>query len=187
MAKNADGELEVLVGNKQLLSLFFIVVILLGVFFTMGYVLGRNSASGSATATAVRKETPATTASGFPNTYSGTDLPSAPTPAPTAPAATPDTPAAVEARPPVHEAVSPVAPTEPVAGQTYLQVVASTRAEVDLVVSVLKRKGFHALTAPGPSADLFRGLVGPLADAAAVAENRAGLEKAGFKPILRKY
>jgi len=188
MAKNVDGEFEVLLGNKQVLSVFFVVVILLGVFFTMGYMLGRNSGSGGATTAAARKEAPTTAASGFPNTYSGTDLPSAPTPAPSAPAAKPDAPAAVETRPPVREEFSPVAPTEPVSGQTYFQVIASTRAEVDLVVSVLKQQGFHALTAPGPSEGVFRALVGPLANPTAVADTRTLLEKAGFiKPILRKY
>jgi len=39
-----DGEYELVLGNRQLLSAFFIVVILFGVFFTMGYVVGRNSA-----------------------------------------------------------------------------------------------------------------------------------------------
>src|SRR4051794_12419846 len=43
--KNEDtGEFELVLGNKQLLSGFFIVVILFGVFFTMGYIVGRNSA-----------------------------------------------------------------------------------------------------------------------------------------------
>ena len=44
MAKNEDGEFELVLGNRQLLSVFFIVVILFGVFFTMGYIVGRNSA-----------------------------------------------------------------------------------------------------------------------------------------------
>src|SRR5580704_13154019 len=44
MAKNEDGEFELVLGNRQLLSVFFIVVVLLGVFFTMGYIVGRNSA-----------------------------------------------------------------------------------------------------------------------------------------------
>src|SRR5580700_11136054 len=43
MAKNEDGEFELILGNRQLLSVFFIVVVLLGVFFTMGYIVGRNS------------------------------------------------------------------------------------------------------------------------------------------------
>ena len=32
-----DGEYELVLGNRQLLSAFFIIVILFGVFFTMGY------------------------------------------------------------------------------------------------------------------------------------------------------
>src|SRR3974390_650853 len=43
MPKNEDGEFELILGNRQLLSVFFIVVVLLGVFFTMGYIVGKNS------------------------------------------------------------------------------------------------------------------------------------------------
>ena len=43
MARNEEGEFELILGNKQLLSVFFIVVVLLGVFFAMGYIMGRNS------------------------------------------------------------------------------------------------------------------------------------------------
>ena len=43
MPKNEDGEFELILGNRQLMSVFFIVVILLGVFFAMGYIVGRNS------------------------------------------------------------------------------------------------------------------------------------------------
>ena len=44
MAMNQDGELELVLGNKQLFSMFFIVVVLLGICFLMGYVVGKNSA-----------------------------------------------------------------------------------------------------------------------------------------------
>jgi cell division septation protein DedD len=43
LARNDDGEFELILGNKQLVSVFLIVVILLGVFFSMGYIVGRNS------------------------------------------------------------------------------------------------------------------------------------------------
>ena len=46
MPRNDEGEFELVLGNKQLLSVFFIVVILIGVFFTMGYIVGRNSGPG---------------------------------------------------------------------------------------------------------------------------------------------
>ena len=46
MPTNEEGEFELVLGNKQLLSVFFIVVLLLGVFFTMGYIVGRNTMPG---------------------------------------------------------------------------------------------------------------------------------------------
>src|SRR5258707_9617654 len=59
MPRNDDGEFELILGNKQLLSVFFIMVILLGVFFTMGYIVGRNSTpvTGPATASVAPGET----------------------------------------------------------------------------------------------------------------------------------
>jgi cell division septation protein DedD len=48
MARNEEGEFELVLGNKQLLSVFFILVVLLGVFFTMGYIVGRNNPSTEA-------------------------------------------------------------------------------------------------------------------------------------------
>src|SRR3954470_19281838 len=49
-AASEPSEFELVLGNKQLLSVFFIVVVLLGVFFTMGYIVGRNSAPVDAAA-----------------------------------------------------------------------------------------------------------------------------------------
>jgi outer membrane biosynthesis protein TonB len=37
------GEIEMALGNRQLLSVFFIVVALLGIFFTVGYIVGRSA------------------------------------------------------------------------------------------------------------------------------------------------
>jgi len=42
MPTNEEGEFELVLGNKQLLSVFFVAVLLLGVFFIMGYIVGRN-------------------------------------------------------------------------------------------------------------------------------------------------
>ena len=49
MSEN-DGERELVLGNKQLLTIFFVAVLLCGVFFAMGYVVGGNSAKSSLTA-----------------------------------------------------------------------------------------------------------------------------------------
>lgn len=61
MARNEEGEFELVLGNKQLLSVFFILVVLLGVFFTMGYIVGRNNPSQEAVNVAIlRKPMPPT-------------------------------------------------------------------------------------------------------------------------------
>ncbi|MGB9606069.1 MAG: SPOR domain-containing protein, partial [Bryobacteraceae bacterium] len=77
---------------------------------------------------------------------------------------------------------------EPTPGQTFLQVAALRRTEAELLVDVLKRKGFPALVAPGPSETLFRVLVGPLKDQEEIAQMRRRLEDAGFRSsYVRKY
>ncbi|MDQ6699785.1 MAG: SPOR domain-containing protein [Acidobacteriota bacterium] len=54
MSETETGqEQELVLGNKQLLSVFFIVVALLGVFFTMGYIIGRNTGGSAGAATQV--------------------------------------------------------------------------------------------------------------------------------------
>jgi outer membrane biosynthesis protein TonB len=50
LARTEDGEFELVLGNVQLISVFLIVVILLGVFFSMGYIVGRNSVPAAVTA-----------------------------------------------------------------------------------------------------------------------------------------
>ena len=56
MPRNDDGEMELVLGNKQLLSVLFILVVLLGVFFTMGYIVGRNNPSDNTVRLAAAKQ-----------------------------------------------------------------------------------------------------------------------------------
>ena len=58
MPRNDEGEFELVLGNRQLLGVFFIVVILLGVFFTMGHIVGRNSAPAMPDSTLAKKAGP---------------------------------------------------------------------------------------------------------------------------------
>ena len=187
MPKNNDGEFELILGNRQLLSVFFIIVILLGVFFTMGYIVGRNSAPLVADSTPPPKST---------NPPMVVETPARPTESTPAPAAEPQTPAAVEPPKPAPEPEpTPVAPAKasepaktaksdakarPVAGQAYLQLAATSRHEAEIMVDVLHKKGFRALLAeiderPGT----FRVLVGPVLDNT-TNKIRADLQGAGF-------
>src|SRR5437773_1409325 len=67
MPRNDEGDFELVLGNRQLLSGFFIVVILFGIFFTMGYIVGRHSspaplnttAAASTDSASVRSPSPA--------------------------------------------------------------------------------------------------------------------------------
>ena len=203
MPRNDEGEFELILGNRQLLSVFFIVVVLLGVFFTMGYIVGRNSGpAASSMAQNTKQATPDTPVAAA----ASQSAPDAATPPPDPKQVDATKPSAIEThpaaetprvqeppkrqRPPEPE---PVPPTRamPLNGETYLQVAAIGKPEADLFVDVLSKKGFHALDAPVPgSAALFRVLVGPLKDASTIAKIRTELQNAGFKgydAIVRKY
>lgn len=60
MFQDRDGEKEILLGNKQLLGIFFVLVILFAVLFGAGYMVGRTSGEKKPTEAAVEaKSTPA--------------------------------------------------------------------------------------------------------------------------------
>src|SRR5438132_8880047 len=50
MLRTNDRESEILLGNKQLLGIFFAVALLLGVAFYGGYMVGRSSSAKKASA-----------------------------------------------------------------------------------------------------------------------------------------
>lgn len=78
MAKNADGQVELVLENRQLLVTFFVIVGLCGVFFSLGYIVGRNTLSSAAKAPQTALNT--------------TESPSKPSPMPPAPEAAKNTP-----------------------------------------------------------------------------------------------
>jgi hypothetical protein len=186
LPKNEDGEFELILGNRQLLSVFFIVVILLGVFFTMGYIVGRNSGTLTADVAATPApdgkpqvvEPPAKIADPAP-------APSPPTEtAPQQPANEPEPAPTPAPEPPKPEKVKPepvrTEASHPAAGQTYLQLAATSKHEADIMVDVLRKKSFKAMAAeidekPGT----YRVLVGPITDTTAN-KLRADLQGAGF-------
>jgi sporulation related protein len=207
VAKNEDGEFELILGNRQLLSVFFIVVILLGVFFTMGYIVGRNStpAGGTEIASARKSETKplvvespahdaATSPSASPSAPPIETAPqvSAPADAPRAsePAPRPEPsrverakPEPVKSREPEKPAAAPPPSpggAQPGAGETYLQLAATGQREADIFVDTLRKKGFKSKSAEVPEKPgTYRVLVGPL-DPADINRMRADLQGSGF-------
>lgn len=198
MPKNEDGEFELILGNRQLLSVFFIVVVLLGVFFTMGYIVGRNSPVATPEVAAEKKETTKPLVVGPPTAASGasgaTQAPSKEAAAQaTAPTETaPQQPEAAKPEPVRQEPVRQEAPAKPEPAKpkpapgedrpsgTYLQLAATTQREADIEVDVLRKKGFRALAAEIPEKPgMFRVLVGPVPEAS-INKMKSDLQNAGF-------
>jgi hypothetical protein len=76
---------------------------------------------------------------------------------------------------------------KPVPGDTYLQMAAVDRGMAEVLVEVLRRRGFQAVVASGPTEDIFRVLVGPIEGAATLARVKADLQTAGFTSFARKH
>ncbi|HTB10649.1 MAG TPA: SPOR domain-containing protein [Bryobacteraceae bacterium] len=203
MPKNEDGEFELILANRQLLSVFFIVVVLLGVFFTMGYIVGRNSGPAPVDVASARKpeSKPIVVESPAPqDTAAPTPTPAAAAPTSTQPQREADAPKPEPRREePVAKKESPAkkekekpAPVSapPASGQTYLQLVATAKAEADVMVDVLHQKQFKAIAVEIPEKPgLFRVLVGPLADGT-LNKVKSDLTSSGFpgdKAIKKVY
>jgi len=207
--RNDEGEFELVLGNRQILSVFFIVVVLLGVFFTMGYIVGRNSAPviaevqkkaekpltvepaapAAETEPAPIKETsaPKETAQQVPSETSAAEAKeekpeAAPEPKATKPEVKESETKAERAKSeaPAKEKPRASSADQPIPGQAYLQLAATSKREAEVMVDVLRQKGFKSLAAeiqekPGT----WRVLVGPIGEGGAAAL-RADLQKSGF-------
>jgi cell division septation protein DedD len=186
-----ENEQEFVLGNRQLISAFFVVVMLLGVFFVMGYIVGNNSKNEAGAKKSASVEPAPTASSALPQD-------TAPVPPPVVPQEQP--PAQTEpARPVVREkalrekaeapaAVEKSAAThvESAAGHTYLQVSAVKRPAADSIVKTLKDRGFPALLGESSRPELFRVLVGPYADTETLSKAKTDLKAMGFDAVVSK-
>ena len=199
MRNNETGEFELVVGNRQLLSGFFIVVLLFAVAFAMGYVVGQNSprssklqaeAAGSSPAQAsdARPQpspppVPVPAASTAENPPSRPAADASPHPSTQAPPQ-PTTQPAREGSQPVVAAAAPPPPVEPSVPGTYWQVMAVPQPDAEVVMRTLRDKGFPASLSQGPN-NLMRVLVGPFSDTQTMGKAKTDLENAGFHPIRK--
>lgn len=210
MLRNADGESEILLGNTQLIGLFFLLAVLLGVSFTAGFMLGHGSFGKKADAVAATPSVPQADSGGRTELVQPADpaahgSESRAEPAPTAASATPSpSEAAVDQKtaeaspkpapkpPPVEEAPKArpgqIEPFVPQPGQTFLQVAAELHDSAVSAASVLNRSGFNTHVVLAPNGKLFRVLVGPVKDKADLAATRDALKAKGFlQVIVRTY
>jgi hypothetical protein len=215
--RNEDGEFELILGNRQMMSVFFIVVLLFGVIFAIGYILGRNSSGPSTEMAAVHKPekavvvpSPARDSNPAPAAEPA-QLPSPDPPKAEIKQPEPEKKAAPKPEPPKQEVAkvekpkpetkaekkaekaAKAAPPPPASSEpsgTYLQLAATTEHEANLEVDVLRKKGFKAMSAEVPEKHgLFRVLVGPLPEGS-LNKTKTDLHAAGFpgdKAIKRSF
>jgi cell division septation protein DedD len=183
-----EGEKELVLGNKQLISLFFVIVALCGVFFALGYMMGRPSGKQLSSI-------PDTSATSTPETVSpapasAQDSQQSEPPRETSPGDVQPVPADPQPEPPsthtqaAHDVPPAAAPAPATAGRdegaTYLQVTALGRVDAANLIKTLKEQSFPALLADSSKPDLFRVLVGPYHQTADVADAKARLKALGF-------
>ncbi len=204
-----DDERELVLGNKQLLSLFFVAAVLCGVCFAIGYMVGRNTSKvplpadqqAGTTTEGRRTQADASPESTVPPTEPPVtglaETKSAETKsAETKPAAEADAPqnSAIEPRPLVSEpkaydkkaeAAKPVADdplvvTAPEAGASYLQVAALPREDAEGMVKTLRGQKFPVIMAMSPKRTFFRVLVGPYRQTMQLSDAKSRLKALGF-------
>jgi cell division septation protein DedD len=209
MLRDGDNETEILLGNKQLLGIFFVVAILLGVAFYGGYMVGKTMPGKKPATAASGQETAGTasatagsggethTLSGDTSTAGEVNPTDATEPEMTASSRPPlGTPKPRKAQPPESFASQQAETSSktgsnfaPQPGQEFLQVAAVARDEALGVANVLHAKGFHAHAVPKPgNPKLYRVLIGPLRDAGDLSSTRDALRKTGFREVIvQKY
>ena len=209
MRNNETGEFELVVGNKQLLSGFFIVVLLFAVAFAMGYVVGQNTqrpaklASDGAPASVANtaadsRPQPASPVpvpvSSTPPAPSGATGPQSPdaaaqsTPQPTTQPATQPAqapPSAVAEKPAAPPLATGIVASSELPAGSFWQVLAVKPEVAEAMRQTLKDKGFQVSLTPGTN-NLTRVLVGPYNDSPSLGRAKTELETAGFRPVRYK-
>ena len=201
MAKNVDQQTELVLENRQVVGIFLGMALLCGIFFALGYVVGRNTASPSA-ALAQNDE----------GSGQASEKPSA-LPSPSYMQSNPaaagqnsagqasdtnlnfynsvqqDQPQGMQpATESADGAAAPAAaPVESPPPGILVQVSALTRREdADSLVALLKEMKLPVLVTSGENDSLFHVVVGPYQNEAEAQKTKQVLEQEGFRPFIRR-
>jgi cell division septation protein DedD len=202
------GAGERVLESRHVIGLFMLMLLFSGVFFTLGYVMGRNEYDGSVRAATDFFKKPGTSVAPKAEVNSKRTNNSVPAGKPTDTAAPPNSdwefyhagdnkktedhlkpvPVAVKTAPPRISGGSSKALNAPfIPGGSYtLQVAALRKESVALeLANRLQKKKFPAFVLPPQGDKYYRVQVGPYADSKAADAARKGLEDAGFKAIVK--
>lgn len=182
-------ETEITLGTGKLLGIFFALVIVCAVFFTMGYLLGKSASAGGRTeivgavpsgGNSAGKPSAVNKTAENPALYSGsTDAqvtPSAATPGnvssnSSAPADSSPAPAEIKTSP---------------TGSYLVQVAAVSKQEdAEILVSALRKKQYPGFIASAAGDALFHVQVGPFSDAKDADTMRNRLVSDGYNAIVK--
>jgi DedD protein len=200
MAESETDELqdtEIVLGTGKLLGIFFGLVLLCSVFFTMGYLLGRNNAAGSKTeiiggdaSGGVPVHKPSAVNKTSETAPAGSVTGSQPSQAPAVASPAPASTSASATLVPASSSTAPVADAQNRApsGATYMVQVAavSKREDADILVSALQKKQYPVFVGSASGDTLFHVQVGPFTDPKDAETMRSRLAGDGYNAIVKK-
>ncbi len=213
MPKNSDRPGELVLENHHLLGIFFAIVALSGVFFALGYIVGRNTFSPSAAAALAESEAGAAAAK--PSPMPPAAYYARPTPPVTpveeqpgsaepelqfdqtlgeqGPEARLESPGsgaasgASQAQTSLPREPSAPAAIGPSPAGILVQVSALTRhQDAETLLKLLKDKNLPVLVTTGTGDSLYHVVVGPYQNDAEAQQVKKMLEEDGFQPILKR-
>jgi cell division septation protein DedD len=180
---------EFTLSTSKLLGLFFGLVIICGVFFTMGYMLGKSTSAGGRTE--IVATVPSGSAAGKPSAANKTpEAVPAPSPAASDASTKPADQAAQPSGSKAPDASNPQPTGDEIkngAASSYMvQVAAVSKSEdAEILVSSLRKKQYPVFIANAPGDPLFHVQVGPFSDKKDAEAMRTRLSGDGYNAIVK--
>ena len=185
----AAHDVEISLGTGRLLGLFFAFVVVCGIFFGLGYTLGRSVGPAAAT---VQAASPASANAAKPKASAAPE-------ASTSPSANDLTfyktveqkdanPQLLPASTPASAPPSAPGPDSPHTSAYVVQVAAvSKKEDAEALAGILRRKNYPVFLASNANGDsLFHVQVGPFNDIKDAEAMRGKLAGDGYSPIVKK-
>ncbi len=188
MPTATSEDTEITLGTGKLLALFFALVVLCAVFFSMGFSLGRNSMLKPAPEVATLPvPSSVVTRPSAVKTPDATSVPAdAPAVKPVSEKQADNQPAPAETPAVPSPSAIPPDPVVQPASSYFVQVAAVTKPEdAEALVDALKKKQYPAFSANAAD-KLFHVQVGPYSDVKDAENMRTKLVSDGYNPILKK-
>jgi DedD protein len=178
-----EQDTEFTISTGKLLGIFFGLVAVCGIFFSLGYAVGRNSTPAASTVIMDSAQVASVQASGGTKPAPRKEV----VERPCAPG-TPGCEVEEEEAPAAEQAAEATPPPEFKPGSGYMVQVAavSKQEDADALVNALRRKQYPVLVVPNATSQLFHVQVGPFAEQREAEAMRTRLAGDGYNAILKK-